>query len=171
MCFIMLGTLAPTVVIRGGAQAQPPTGVYHGIELAYEVRKVQDIFSAMLERREFEVCEFSLANYLVLRASGEDWLTAIPVFPHRAFRHALPVTRRDSPLSGLAQLAGKRVGVEDYSMTAAVWLRGLLHDDYGVEPGAITWVTYRRQRLALPANARVEIVEDDLESLVTAGAI
>src|SRR4051812_39499257 len=125
----------------------------------------------MLERREFEVCEFSLANYLVLRTRGEDWLTAIPVFPQRAFRHALPVTRRDSPLSGLAQLAGKRVGVEDYSMTAAVWLRGLLQDEYGVEPGAITWITYRRQRLALPADARVEIVDEDLESLATTGAI
>src|SRR4051812_48962326 len=125
----------------------------------------------MLERREFEVCEFSLANYLVLRARGEDWLTAIPVFPHRAFRHALPVTRRDSSLSGLASLAGKRVGVEDYSMTAAVWLRGLLHDEYGMNADAITWCTYRRQRLALPPDAHVEIVEEDLETLVTGGAI
>lgn len=161
------------VVIRGGAHAhtQAIAGLYSGIELAYEVRKVQDIFSAMLERREFEVCEFSLANYLVLCARGEDWLTAIPVFPHRAFRHALPVTRRDSPLSGLASLKGKRVGVEDYSMTAAVWLRGLLDDEYGIDAGAITWVTYRRQRLALPQGANVEFVEQDLETLVADDAI
>jgi 4,5-dihydroxyphthalate decarboxylase len=161
------------VVIRGGAYAhtQAIAGTYHGIEIAYETRKVQDIFSAMLERREFEVCEFSLANYLVLRADGADWLTAIPVFPHRAFRHALAITRRDSPLSGLAQLAGKRVGVEDYSMTAAVWVRGLLEDEYGVNLGAITWVTYRKQRLALPPHANVEIVDEDLETLVTGGVI
>lgn len=161
------------VVIRGGAHAhtQALAGTYHGIELAYETRKVQDIFSAMLERREFEACEFSLANYLVLRAGGADWLTAIPVFPHRAFRHALAVTRIDSPLAGLAQLTGKHVGVEDYSMTAAVWVRGLLEDDYGADLGAITWVTYKKQRLALPPRANVEFVDADLETLVTGGAI
>ena len=161
------------VVIRGGAHAhtQAIAGTYHGIELSYETRKVQDIFTAMLERRAFEVCEFSLANYLVLRASGADWLTAIPVFPHRAFRHSLAITRRDSPLAGLAQLAGKRVGVEDYSMTAAVWVRGLLQDEYGVDPGAITWVTYHKQRLALPSRANVEIVDKDLETLVTGSVI
>ncbi|HEV7821503.1 MAG TPA: PhnD/SsuA/transferrin family substrate-binding protein, partial [Burkholderiales bacterium] len=149
------------VVIRGGAHphTQAIAGIYHGIELAYETRKVQDIFLAMLERREFEVCEFSLANYLVLRANGADWLTALPVFPHRAFRHALAVTRRESTLSGLADLAGKRVGVEDYSMTAAVWVRGLLEDEYGVDPGSIRWITYRKQRLALPPQANVEIVD------------
>lgn len=163
----MSGTPA-RIVIRGGAHphTQALGGTYDGIELAYEERRVQDIFSAMLERREFEVCEFSLANYLVLRANGEYWLTALPVFPHRAFRHALAVTRRDSPLTGLRALAGKRVGVEDYSMTAAVWLRGLLADDYGVDVASIRWVTYRKQRLALPANANVEFTDDDLETLV-----
>ena len=45
-------------------------------------------------------------------------------FRQRAFRHGLAVTLHESPLESLAALAGKRVGVEDYSMTAAVWFRG-----------------------------------------------
>ena len=94
-----------------------------GLRLAYKPMRVQDIFVAMLKERRFEVCEFSLANYIILRARGEHWLTAVSVFPFRAFRHSLAITRRDSKLTGLDQLAGKRIGVEDYSMTAAVWFR------------------------------------------------
>ena len=128
-----------------------------GVRLAYEAMRVQDIFVAMLESRRFEVCEFSLANYLTLRSTGHDWLTAVPVFPYRAFRHGLAVTRRDSALTSLTQLSGKRIGVEDYSMTAAVWFRGLLEDEYGVDPRSITWVTRRKQRS--PSRSTPESIE------------
>jgi 4,5-dihydroxyphthalate decarboxylase len=125
----------------------------------------------MLETRRFEVCEFSLANYITLRAAGEHWLSALPVFPFRAFRHSLAVTRRESSLTSLDQLAGARVGVEDYSMTAAVWFRGLLEDEYGVDHRAVTWVTHSQQRFAIPRGARVDYVDADLEELLCSGAI
>lgn len=147
------------------------TGMYAGVHLAYEPMRVQDIFVAMLESRRFEACEFSLANYLTLRASGQHWLTAVPVFLNRAFRHALAVTRRDSALTSLAQLAGKRVGVEDYSMTAAVWFRGLLREEYGVDHRAITWVTRPKQRFPFPDDATVETNETPLEDLLSEGHI
>lgn len=142
-----------------------------GVALDYRTARVQDIFAGMLEERRFEVCEFSLANYLTLRATGQHWLTAVPVFPYRAFRHGLAVTRRESALRQLGELAGTRIGVEDYSMTAAVWFRGLLQDDYGIAPESITWVTGRRQRFPLPAGANVETTEADLEDLVGCGAL
>jgi 4,5-dihydroxyphthalate decarboxylase len=125
----------------------------------------------MLERRHHEVCEFSLANYLTLRGTGQDWLTAVPVFPFRAFRHSLAAVRRDSPLANLAQLAGTRVGVEDYSMTAAVWFRGLLRDEYGVDHRSITWVTREKQRFPFPSGAPVEKTAQDLETLLHNGGI
>ena len=146
-------------------------GDYGGIRLHYETMRVQDIFSGMLESRQFEACEFSLANYIMLRANGERWLSAIPVFPSRAFRHALPVTRRDSSLTRLEQLAGKRVGLEDYSMTAAVWLRGLLSDEYGVRADSIRWVTHAKQRFPLPHGTNVETTARDLEELLCEGEI
>lgn len=146
-------------------------GAYAGVELGYEAQKLQGLFAEMLERRHHEVCEFSLANYLTLRGTRQDWLTAVPVFPYRAFRHSLAAVRRDSPLLGLSQLAGTRVGVEDYSMTAAVWFRGLLRDEYGVDHRSITWVTREKQRFPFPSGARVEKTAQDLETLLHDGGI
>jgi len=163
----------PHIVVRGGDYEHTLgiAGEYAGVRLGYETMRLTDIFHGMLERRAFEACEFSLANYIVLRARGEDWLSALPVFPNRAFRHSIVVTRRASSLASLAELAGRRVGVEDYSMTAAVWVRGLLEDDYGVDPASVTWVTNPKQRFPFPGGARVEVVDDDLETLVCEGRL
>ena len=146
-------------------------GLYDDVSLAYNPMRVQQIFVPMLTDRRFEACELSLANYIILRANGDRSMTAIPVFPFRAFRHSLIITRRDSPLVALEQLAGKRIGVEDYSMTAAVWFRGLIEDEYSVDHRSITWVTPRKQRFPFPPNAPVEVVEEGLEDLLCDGAI
>jgi len=162
-----------TIVVCGGdyEHALDFGGDYGGIRLAYRPMPTRQIFERMLAERCFDVCEFSAANYLTLRAAGEDWLSALPIFPYRAFRHGFAVTRRDSPLADLGELAGKRIGVPDYSMTAAVWFRGLLADDYGVPEGAITWVTRERQRLAIPPQAQVERTAQDLEELLLQGRL
>jgi 4,5-dihydroxyphthalate decarboxylase len=164
---------APHFTIFGGdyEHTLALSGLYHGVHLSYEATPVQKIFVPMLESRCFEICEFSLANYLTLRAAGETWLTAVPVFPMRAFRHGLVTTRKESPLESLDALAGKRVGVEDYSMTAAVWFRGLLHEEYGVDLKSITWVTRAKQRFPFPTGARVEKTEGALEDLLCDGGI
>jgi len=169
----MNSTKFPEIIIRGGdhEHALGIAGDCDGVRLGYETMRLQDIFVAMLETRCFEVCEFSLANYIVLRATGQDWLSAIPVFPFRAFRHSTAVTRRDSALTDLAQLSGKRVGVEDYSMTAAVWFRGLLKREYGVDHRSITWVTGPKQRLPLPRGASIEFTQLGLEDQLCSGRI
>lgn len=146
-------------------------GTYGHVRLDYQAMRVQDIFTGMLESRRFEICEFSLANYIMLRAAGEAWLSAVPVFPSRAFRHSLPVTTRSSTLTQLEALEGKRVGVEDYSMTAAVWLRGLLQEEHGIDAKSITWVTHAKQRFPFPEGANVETTHADLEELLCAGGL
>ena len=57
----------------------------------------------VLATRCYEVCEFSLANYLIVRAGGGNWLSAIPVFPFRHFRHSFVLTRRESALGKEAE--------------------------------------------------------------------
>ena len=172
----MTSTHLPQITIRGGdyEHVLGIAGDFAGVRLGYEAMRLQDIFVAMLETQCFEVCEFSLANYIVLRAGGQHWLGAIPVFPFRAFRHGGAITLRDSPLTELSQLAGKRVGVEDYSMTAAAWFRGLLRQEYGIDHRSITWVSYAKQRLPLPHDASVELIEQgphDLENRLLDGGI
>ena len=111
-----------------------------GIELEYLALPVEELIWRMLGHREFDVAETSLGSYIVRRDRGVDDLVAIPVFTSRSFRHAALVVRTDSELHDFRSLRGRRVGVPEYQMTAAVWVRGFLADDAGVEPADIQWV-------------------------------
>jgi 4,5-dihydroxyphthalate decarboxylase len=161
----------PSFTIRGGAHPHVAgvPGRWGAFDLGYEVMNANDIFSAMLKSRPFEICEFSLANFLMLKAAGEDWLCALPIFPNRAFRHATLTVRRDSALARPEDLRGLRLGVEDYSMSAAVWVRGLLWDEYRVAHQDLTWVTPHDQRFPLPAGVAVQYDDAPLEPLLAAG--
>ena len=161
------------ITIRGGDHdhARDLGGEIDGVTLRYEAMSLQELFPTMLATRRYEVCEFSAANYLIVRGSGGDWMSAIPVFPFRFFRHSFVLTRRESALTDFRELPGRRVGVPDYSMTAAVWVRGLLRAQYGVDHRTITWVTPRKQRLPIPPDVRIEYTDTDLEALLLAGSL
>ncbi len=147
------------------------SGAREGIDIRYVERPLLEIFEGMLNERRYECCEFSLSNYIMLKDRGADWLHAIPVFPYRAFRHSTLYVRRDSPLQGPQDLRGKRVGVPDFSMTAAVWTRGILKEQYGVDWTEMAWVASGRQRFAALRGVPLEVVESDLEEDLVAGRI
>lgn len=111
-----------------------------GIELEYLALPVEEIIWRMVGHREFDVAEMSLGSYIVRRNRGVDDLVAIPVFTSRSFRHAAIVVRADSDLRHPVALRGRRVGVPEYQMTAAIWVRGFLADDFGVAGGDVQWV-------------------------------
>ena len=161
------------ITIRGGDHdhVRDLAADASGIAVRYEAMSLQELFPKMLATRCYEVCEFSLANYLMVCGTQAPWLCALPVFPYRMFRHSMVITRRDSALTDLRDLAGKKVGVFDYSMTAAVWVRGLLRAEYGVDHRAITWVTGSKQRMPFPRGTRIEQNDTDLETLLVTGAI
>ena len=69
------------------------------------------------------------------------------------------------------QLAGKRVGVSEYTMTAAVWVRGIMLDDYGVHWRDIRWVSKMDKRFPPPTSVDLESSPDNLEDLLAAGSI
>lgn len=110
-----------------------------GIDLTMLRLPVEEIFWRMLRYREFDVSEMSLSSYLMARSRSDD-LLAIPVFPSRAFRHGCIFIHAHSGIHQAADLAGKRVGVPEYQMTAPLWQRALLQHDYGVHPRSITWL-------------------------------
>ncbi len=141
------------------------------IDLRYITRPANDIFATMLRDQAYEVCEFSLSNYIMLKDRGADWLDAIPVFPYRAFRHATLHVQNDSPLRQPADLRGKLIGVLDYSMTAAVWTRGILGQQYGVHWSELRWVASGPQRFPTPQGVSVDIIDRDLEAELIAGRI
>ncbi|HEY2600708.1 MAG TPA: hypothetical protein VGI67_04055 [Thermoleophilaceae bacterium] len=110
-----------------------------GVDLTCMSFSVEETFFRFARFREWDVSEFSLAKYCSLRASGDDSLTAIPVFPSRSFRHSAIFIRADGPLDDPAALAGKRIGVPEWTQTATVYARGLLQHQYGLDLRAVEW--------------------------------
>jgi len=128
-------------------------------------------FKLVLNRADFEAAECSLSNYIMYRGNEDHWLTAIPVFPIRAFRYGDVVVRKDSAFHQFRDLVGKKVGVNDYSQTLAVWMRGCLSDEYDLNWRDVHWVSVANQRFVAPAGAKLTTTEKDLEDLLTAGEI
>jgi len=118
-----------------------------GINLTYLVSPPSETFWRMLKFDEFDAAEMSLSSFLIARGQGRGW-TAIPVFPFRAFFHTYIFVRADSKIRRPSDLAGKRFGLPEYQMTAAVWTRGVLHHEFGVAPSAIRWHVERSPSLS-----------------------
>src|SRR5262249_41232574 len=106
---------------------------------------------------------------------------AIPIFPSRFFRHSCIYVGASSGIREAKDLIGKRVGNPEYQMTAPVWIRGILADDYGVPIDAVTYVTGGEEepgrsekiKLDLPPNIKVEPIgpRDTLAGLLRDGGI
>ena len=111
----------------------------------------------MLRHQEFDVAEVSLSSYLVARAR-EAPVIAIPVVPRRLFCQSLFFCRRESSLSGPADLAGKRVGISTYQTTLSVLAKGDLEHEYQVPWKSITWVVNDEETFAfdLPDGVKLE---------------
>ena len=98
------------------------------------------IFDRMAGEHAFDACEMSTSEYLSRVSAGKCPFVAIPVFPSRVFRHSFITINKRSGIKTPKDLAGKRIGVPLYTMTAAVWIRGHLQHDYGVDLSKVTWV-------------------------------
>jgi 4,5-dihydroxyphthalate decarboxylase len=145
-----------------------------GVDLTYIPLRPGETFWRMLNHGEFDASEMSLSSYTILRSEGDTRFVAIPVFPSRVFRHSAVYVRADSKIERPEDLKGRRVGVGDYQMTAAVWVRGFLAHEYGVMPEDISWVVGSPIRsIKPPAGVRLEVLAPDttLEAMLERGEI
>lgn len=110
-----------------------------GIDLNFLPMVVEEVFWRQLRHGEFDVSECSLSSYVMARSQGDDRFIAIPVFTSRFFRHGCIFVNTTKGITNPRDLKGKIVGVPEYQMTAAVWVRGFLQDDYGIYPHDIKW--------------------------------
>ncbi len=135
-----------------------------GIDLVYLDMPVEETFFRMLRHREFDVAEMSLSSYTVSLARDPKPFIAIPVFPSRFFRHSSIYVNAGAGIREPKDLIGKRIGNPEYQMTAPVWIRGILQDEYGVPVDSVTYATggeeetgrCEKLRLDLPPSIRVE---------------
>jgi 4,5-dihydroxyphthalate decarboxylase len=130
-----------------------------GIELTYLAMQPAEIFWRMLQFQEFEASEMSLSNYSMLVSEGKAPFLAIPVFPSRVFRHGYFFVNTDKGIASGKDLKGKRGGVPEYSMTAAVYMRGLMQHEFGVKPSDVEWVQGRSDRIGRPLPKDVRLTQ------------
>lgn len=102
-----------------------------------------NLFNSMAVDCPYAASEMSLSFLIMMIARGDRRLVAIPVFPSRHFRHNQIYVDAASGIESARDLRGRRVGVPEYHITAALWIRAFLEHDYGVRPSDVTWFTAR----------------------------
>src|SRR5437870_10618303 len=134
-----------------------------GLELNWLVLPHLEIWTRMLNYYDFDASEISLSSYLIARTIGKP-LTAIPVFPARAFRHSYIFINTKSGIRKPKDLMGKRVGLGEFQQTATVWMRGILQHEYGVKLEEIEWYLWTarpRMEMELPKRYKVKHIPPD----------
>jgi 4,5-dihydroxyphthalate decarboxylase len=119
----------------------------------------EEIFFRAFRQADFDICELSMSSYSVKTAAGTSPYIAVPVFPSRAFRHTSIYVRTDR-ITSPADLKGKRIGLPEYQLTANVWVRMILEEEYGITPSDVTWLRggydapdrIEKIKLSLPAD-------------------
>jgi 4,5-dihydroxyphthalate decarboxylase len=142
---------------------------------------VEETFFRMIRFREFDAAEMSLSSYVISLFSERPPFVAIPVFPSRSFRHSCIFVNRNSGIREPRDLIGKRVGMPEYQLTAPVWIRGILNDEYNVPVGDVTYFTGGQEepgriekiQLSLPPQIRVKRIPSGktLSKMLDAGEI
>jgi len=152
-----------------------------GVELAPTVLYPTDIFARAFTEAPFDISELSASSYIMQRAQGDCAYVAVPVFLSRAFRHGGIYVHAESGIETPKDLEGRLVGVPEYQMTMALWTRGILADEYGVDFRKLKYRTGgtnkagRKERLALslPDFMDVEPIAEHqtLNELIVAGEL
>jgi len=151
-----------------------------GIDLTYLNLPVEETFFRMVRYREFDAAELSLSSYVISLCQDAPFI-AVPVFPSRSFRHNGIYVRAASGIAEPADLPGRIVGVPEYQLTAAVWIRGILAEHHGVAVGSVRYRTGglhqpgRTDKISHPAPPGVEIepipAEATLDGMLAEGGL
>jgi 4,5-dihydroxyphthalate decarboxylase len=112
-----------------------------GVDLTcLTLKSGRDVFDRMVGGQEFDVAELSASEFVSLEGTGKNPFVALPVFPSRVFRHGYIFVNVRKGIRSPKDLEGKRVGLPLYTQTAALWARGHLSHQFGVDLSTIRWV-------------------------------
>ncbi len=127
-----------------------------GVDPVYMTLVPEEIFFRAFRAAEFDICELSMSSYTVKTAQNDCPYVAVPAFVSRAFRHTSVYVRTDR-VKKPADLKGRKVGVPEYQLTANVWARAFLEDDYGVKRSDIHWIRGGIENAGRPEKITVKL--------------
>ncbi len=152
-----------------------------GCEVLPVAIEPEEAFHRAFSSQEFDVSEISISSHTLTTSRGENAYVGIPAFVSRLFRHSGIYIRTDRGIDRPAALHGKTIGLPEYQITANVWIRGILEDDYGLKPETIHWRRggleepgrLERTRLELPPQIDLTQVADGktLSGMLEAGEL
>jgi 4,5-dihydroxyphthalate decarboxylase len=139
-----------------------------GCEVLPVAIEPEEAFHRAFSSQEFDVSEISISSHTLMTSRGENAYVGIPAFVSRLFRHSGIYIRTDRGIERPQDLQGKTIGLPEYQITANVWIRGILQDDYGVKPETMHWRRGgleeagrgERAPLKLPVNIELKQVPD-----------
>ena len=140
-----------------------------GVDLIYNTVEPEEAFHRAFKFGEFDITEMSMSSHTMMTSRGENAYVGVPVFLSRVFRHSGIYVRSDRGIKTPADLVGKLVGLPEYQITANVWIRGILQEDFGVHPESIKWRRGgveepgrgERAPISLPKNIDLQQIPDD----------
>ncbi len=151
-----------------------------GAETTFITAPLETIFASAFDEARYDVSELSFSNYLYLTSIGKCPYVGLPIFPSRAFRHSAIYIRDDRGIGSPRDLAGRLVGVREYTMTAALVARGLLQDEFGLRSQDVRWRFGRADRKddipiarVLPRDVEIAKINDEenLSDMLAEGRI
>jgi 4,5-dihydroxyphthalate decarboxylase len=110
-----------------------------GVDPVFMTLSPEEIFFRAFRSQDFDICELSLSSYTLRTALGDCPYVGVPAFVSRMFRHTSIWVRTDR-INEPKDLKGKRVGLPEWQLTANVWARAILEDDFGVKGSDIHWI-------------------------------
>jgi len=125
---------------------------------------------------KFDIAEFFTGIYIADLEQQTLGFTAVPIFVKRIFRHSYIYVNKCGAIRAPTDLNGKRVGLQPWFTTTALWARGILEEEYGVDLRSITWVANWAEKIGRwqpPSWLKLEIAPEGarLRDLLVSGAI
>lgn len=130
-----------------------------GVTPIIQTLSPEEIFFRAFRNQEFDICELSLSSSTLQVANGNFPYVGIPVFLSRAFRHTAIYCRTDR-IQKPEDLRGKKIGLPEYQLTANVWVRAILEEDYGLKPSDVTWVRGGISHAGRPEKLKIKLPDD-----------
>ena len=131
---IVLGDHGQVQALKDGRVTVP------GVDLEFvSIKKMTDAYRQMARTQPWDICEMAPTTYLAARAHGAP-IIALPIPMTRRFRHAGVMVPVDSPIKTPKDLEGQRVGIRAYTVTAGTWTRGVMINEFGLDPDKVRWV-------------------------------
>ncbi len=131
--------------------------IAEGIEPIWSTLSHHEIFARFTFNREWDVAELSFAKFMAQVSRPDADIVGLPVVCSRLFRFSSFYVNKASGIKTAADLKGKRIGTPEWAHSAAVYMRGWLHNEGGVKMQDVHWY-----QAGANAPGRIEKVELDL---------